>query len=137
MSEAQYQAVDKRAVPAVDAHLEILLRLVEAQPEARMGICLTTPGGVIGGHLVSAQSWAQRWEDAVRDADEGQQAGVMAQLPQMVQAAQPHGDATDDGLHRFLHLVDVTFMSVPGVPTSPVWRGRVSDICGWSLGAPS
>ncbi|HZF91473.1 hypothetical protein [Streptomyces sp.] len=137
MTESPNQAADETTAPAVDTHLEILLRLVEAQPDARMAICLTTPGGIIGGHLVAARSWAERWEDAVRESGVTQQAAPMAQLPQMVQAAQPHGDASDRGLHRFLHLVDVTFMSVPGAPTSPVWRGRVSDICGWSLGAPS
>ncbi|MEV8554430.1 hypothetical protein AB0L04_32045 [Streptomyces glaucescens] len=137
MTEGPSQAAGESTGPDIDAHLEILLRLVEAQPDASMAICLTTPGGIIGGHLVAARTWAERWEAAVRDAGVARQAAPMAQLPQMVQAAQPHGDASDRGLHRFLHLVDVTFMSVPGAPTASVWRGRVGDVCGWSLGAPS
>ncbi|MFE5896053.1 hypothetical protein ACFQ67_01245 [Streptomyces sp. NPDC056488] len=134
MTEHQHQAVEEVPLTTVDMHLEVLLRMVEAQPGARMAICLTTRGGVITGHLVAAQAWAERWEDTVRQADEQGQAEVMAQLPQMIQSTQRHGEVSENGLHPFLHLVDVTFMSVPGSLTSPVWRGRVSDVCGWSLG---
>lgn len=134
MTEDRHQTVDETLAPAVDAHLEILLRMVEAQPGARMAICLTTRGGVVAGHLVAARTWAERWEETVRQADEQRQAEVMAHLPQMVQSTQLHGETSENGLHPFLHLVDVTFMSVPGSLTSPVWRGRVSDVCGWSLG---
>ncbi|MEV7673042.1 hypothetical protein ACWDNT_20150 [Streptomyces sp. NPDC000963] len=134
MTEHRHQPVDETPVPAVDTHLEILLRMVEAQPAARMAICLTTRGGVVAGHLVAAQTWAERWEETVRQADEQRQTEVIAHLPQMIQSTQRHGEASENGLHPFLHLVDVTFMSVPGPLTSPVWRGRVSDVCGWSLG---
>lgn len=137
MTEEERPAPEGTAHPAPDPHLEILLRLVEAQPEASMAICLTTPGGIVGGHLVAAISWAKRWEESVVEAGEQRQAGPMAQLPQMLEVVQRQIEPPDGGLHPFLHLVDVTFMSVPGAPTSAVWRGRVSDVSGWSLGAPS
>ncbi|MER7624548.1 hypothetical protein [Streptomyces sp. NPDC126503] len=124
--------------PPVDAHLELLLRLVAVRREASMAICLTTPGGIVGGHLVGPQAWADRWEEVVSEAIGRQERSeLLAQLPHTVQAALRQTTGDDGGLQPFIHLVDVTFMSVPGTPTTPVWRGRVGDICGWSLGAPS
>ncbi|MFF3350190.1 hypothetical protein [Streptomyces sp. NPDC002779] len=127
------------AHPAIDIHLEILLRLVEEQSGASAAICLTTPGGIIAGHLVSTSSWVERWRRVVSAAtgteDRGDQ---MADLAHAVQASteQTEKDAAG-GLHAFIHLLDVTFLSVPGEVTAPLWRGRASDVSGWSLGTPS
>jgi hypothetical protein len=123
-------------VPAADAHLEMLLRLVEAQPGAAVAVTLTTVGGIVSGSLVASRAWAERWEEvvarAVGDQDHAEQVVL---LPRAVQNAL---DATGPGgLHDFAHLIDVTFLSAPGAPTSPLWRGRVSDVSGWSLGAPA
>jgi hypothetical protein len=119
-----------------DAHLEMLLRLVEAQPGASVAVTLTTVGGIVSGSLVASRIWAERWEGvvarAVGDQDHAEQVVL---LPRTVQNAVD--DAGPDGLHDFAHLIDVTFLSAPGPPTSPLWRGRVSDVSGWSLGAPA
>ncbi|MER5311758.1 hypothetical protein ABT034_28655 [Streptomyces sp. NPDC002773] len=124
--------------PAIDTHLEILLRLVEAQPGSSMAICLTTPGGVIAGHLGSADSWADRWRDVVSAATGAEdRSDHMAQLAHAVQASTERTEkVATGGLHAFIHLLDVTFLSVPGDVTARLWRGRVSDVSGWSLGTP-
>jgi hypothetical protein len=127
------------AHPAVDTHLEILLRLVEAQPGAGVAMCLTTPGGMIAGHLVSTSSWADRWRRVVSAATGTEdRSDHMAQLAHTVQASMEQTEtAAAGGLHAFIHLLDVTFLSVPGDVTAPLWRGRVCDVSGWSLGTPS
>ncbi|MFF3752431.1 hypothetical protein ACFYYH_18545 [Streptomyces sp. NPDC002018] len=139
MSEhAQGETAGAPGGQEVDAHLEILLRLVASQPEASMAICLTMPGGIVAGHLVSPVAWADRWEKVVSEATARQERSeLMAQLPHTVQDTLRQMGGEPDGRQSFIHLVDVTFMSVPAAPTTPVWRGRVSDISGWSLGAPS
>jgi hypothetical protein len=123
-------------VPVPDAHLEMLLRLGEAQPGAAVAVTLTTVGGIVSGSLVAGRVWAERWEGvvarAVGDQDDAEQ---VVTLPRTVQDALD--DAGPGGLHDFAHLVDVTFLSAPGTPTSPLWRGRVGDVSGWSLGAPA
>ena len=128
------------APPTVDAHLEILLRLVDAQPEASLKICLTTPGGIVAGRLVGSRAWADRWELAVSAATGAEdRADHMAHLAHTVRSAlkQTEPDTGDGGLHAFIHLVDVTFLSVPATATAPLWRGRLGDVSGWSLGAPA
>ncbi|MEV8566501.1 hypothetical protein AB0436_13130 [Streptomyces sp. NPDC051322] len=138
MSEHSENRTAGTSGPAVDAHLEVLLRLVASQPDARMAICLTTSGGIIGGQLVSPVTWADRWEEVVSEATARQERSeLMAQLPHTVQDALRQMGAEPDGRQSFIHLVDATFMSAPTAPTAPVWRGRVSDISGWSLGSPS
>ncbi|GAA4803589.1 hypothetical protein [Streptomyces ziwulingensis] len=128
-------ADDEPAQPVADAHLELLVRLVEAQSGASMALSLTTPGGIVSGRLVGSAVWAERWREAVREAVRAEDhADQLIQLPHIVQDAMPETDAA--GLHDFVHLVDVTFLSAPGPPTTPLWRGRVRDISGWSLGAP-
>ena len=122
--------------PTPDAHLEMLLRLVEAQPGASVAVTLTTVGGIVSGSLVASRIWAERWEGvvarAVGDQDHAEQVVL---LPRTVQNALDL--AGPGGLHDFAHLIDVTFLSAPGAPTSPLWRGRVSTVSGWSLGAPA
>ncbi|MDQ0585559.1 hypothetical protein [Streptomyces rishiriensis] len=129
------------ALPPIDAHLEILLRLVDAQPEATLKICLTTPGGIVAGNLVGSRAWADRWEDVVSTATGAEDtADHMAHLAHTVRAAVKEAASepgTGDGLHAFIHLVDVTFLSVPGTATAPLWRGRLGDVSGWALGAPA
>lgn len=131
---------EQGAVPAaVDAHLEILLRLVDAQPQASLAICLTLPGGIIAGSLVGSRAWADRWEEVVSPATGREdQADHMAHLAHAVRSALRQSDPDPgDGLHAFIHLVDVTFLSVPGTATAPLWRGRLASVSGWSLGAPA
>ncbi|MFB9463797.1 hypothetical protein [Streptomyces cinereospinus] len=134
MSAADHHptAAGERAQPAVDVHLEMLLRLVEAQSGAGIAVTLTTAGGIVSGSLVGSRVWAERWEDVVAEAVGGRaDAEQLVLLPRTVQ------DSLEEGsLHAFVHLVDVTFLSATATPTSPLWRGRVSDVSGWSLGAP-
>ncbi|MET8168142.1 hypothetical protein ABZT34_28460 [Streptomyces sp. NPDC005329] len=129
------------ALPPIDAHLEILLRLVDAQPEAALKICLTTPGGFVAGNLVGSRTWADRWEQEVSAATGAEDAADhMAHLAHTVRSALKEAASepgTGDGLHGFIHLVDVTFLSVPGTATAPLWRGRLDDVSGWALGAPA
>ncbi|MEV6807902.1 hypothetical protein [Streptomyces sp. NPDC051132] len=121
-----------------DAQLDILLQLVVSQPEASVAVCLTMPGGIIAGHLVSPVAWADRWEEVVSEATARQERSeVVAQLPHTVQDALRQMGGDPGGRQSFIHLVDVTFLSAPTTPTAPLWRGRVSDISGWSLGAPT
>ncbi|CAL9669608.1 hypothetical protein SUDANB176_07399 [Streptomyces sp. enrichment culture] len=60
----------------------------------------------------------------------------MAQLAHTVQAVMEQSEKGAGGLHGFIHLLDVTSLSVPGDVTAPLWRGRGADVSGWSLGTP-
>ncbi|MFJ3581990.1 hypothetical protein ACIPPS_07110 [Streptomyces sp. NPDC090127] len=121
--------------PMADAHLEMMVRVVEAQSGASAALSLTTVGGIVSGSLVSSAVWAARWREVVQESIGAEDhAEQLIQLPAIVQDALPEQDGPS--LHHFVHLVDVTFLSAPGAPTTPLWRGRISDISGWSLGAP-
>ncbi|PRH78904.1 hypothetical protein C6N75_12475 [Streptomyces solincola] len=136
--EAAGAGQDAAAAAEVDAHLEVLLRMAEVAEDGRLAITLTTSGGVVGGFLVGSEAWARRWEQVVAEtAGPEHRSEEMALLPRTVQDALGGGEATDtQGLHRFLHLVDVVFLSVPGSPSAPLWRGRTADVSGWALGGP-
>ncbi|MFJ8493197.1 hypothetical protein ACIRBZ_33360 [Streptomyces sp. NPDC094038] len=136
MSVRNHTLADSRQwEPVVDVHLEMMVRLVEAQSGASIAVSLTTPGGVVSGSLVGRGTWAERWEDVVAEAVGAQEhAEPLVLLPRTVQDNVEEN--APDRLHTFVHLVDVTFLSAPAAPASPLWRGRISDVSGWSLGAP-
>ncbi|MCK8679590.1 MULTISPECIES: hypothetical protein [Streptomyces] len=130
---------DAAAAPEVDAQLEVLLRMAEVAEDGRLGITLSTSGGVIAGSLVGSAAWARRWEQVVaQNAGPEQRSEDLALLPRTVQEALGDGEgAGKDGLHPFLHLVDVVFLSVHGTVSAPLWRGRTADVSGWALGGPT
>lgn len=119
------------ALPPIDAHLEILLRLVDAQPEAALKICLTTPGGIVAGNLVGSRTWADRWEHVVSTATGAEDAADhMAHLAHTVRSALKEAESEPGtGTGCTTSSISSTSRSCP-CPGPPPLRCGVAD---WAM----
>ncbi|MCZ4514181.1 hypothetical protein O3Q52_39830 [Streptomyces sp. ActVer] len=127
------------APPAVDAYPEILLRLIDERPEADPESCPTTPGGIVAGSPVGSRTWADRSGDhgvgGHRSTEPRRPHGTSgARRP--IRRERTESD-TGDGLRSFIHLVDLSFRSMAGTTTAPLWRGWLGDVSGRTLGVPT
>jgi hypothetical protein len=108
---------------------------------AEFGITLQVAGGhLVSGMLTSGRTYGQQLADALQPGQLGDA------VREMFERAYPDpGDADDDEAHderdpppRFIHLRDARFFHAGGtsIPNNEavLWRGRVSQVAGFSLG---
>lgn len=119
----------------VDLRLHALVATIEKQNRDGNGdmevpIRLHLPGGAIAGSLVAAERWGRVTLEAIND-----------ETTRVVAASLVSGEAPDDrdedDFFR-VHLIGVRYPAAAGwSQPSGTWRGRIKDVSGWALGAPS
>ncbi|MEU6054251.1 hypothetical protein ABZ829_28000 [Streptomyces xanthochromogenes] len=126
-----------------DIYLQALSLLVAQSPENSAGITLTVPGAVVRGELVGHEAWTAAWAVQMRALGRGTGVEAVAGIPDQVERLSAVireemglDPAADAGHGEFLHLRNATIVTgAPGTSISGVlWRGRVSDVSGWSMG---
>lgn len=126
------------AEPVPDVQLQMLVRLVGQDAEAALPITLVIGGGFLHGDLISHASWRADWARTLRGID-GPGAQVLEQFPEQVDeaVADRHGYQGPRRLPQWIHLRDATGIAgTSGTVVLPLWRGRLTDVSGWSLGRP-
>ncbi|THA77716.1 hypothetical protein E6R60_09335 [Streptomyces sp. A0642] len=120
--------------PVPDIQLQMLIRLIGQDPQAALPITLTLGGGFLYGDLISHQAWTAGWAHSMRRV-EGSGAQLLERFPELVDQAviDTQGQQGPQELPQWIHLRDATGSA--GV-IMPLWRGRLADISGWSLGKP-
>lgn len=124
------------AVP--DLQLQMLVRLVAQDPQAALPITLVIGGGLLYGDLISHKAWKTDWAHSLRGID-GAGAQLLESFPEQVDqaVAEKQGRPAPLRLPQWIHLRDATSVVGAGGPVGmPLWRGRLADISGWSLGKP-
>ncbi|GGU65307.1 hypothetical protein [Streptomyces lavendofoliae] len=119
-----------------DVQLQMLCTLVTRNPRTSVPVTLHLPSGIIHGDLIAHEAWKAEWSQSLRHI-EGQGAHLLAQMPELVDQTMDElsGDHAAP-LPRWIHLREVTSVA-GGTPVSaPLWRGRLADVLGWSLGKP-
>ncbi|WAU83405.1 hypothetical protein O1Q96_29185 [Streptomyces sp. Qhu-G9] len=131
------------AAPTVTEHvpdlqLQMLVRLVAQDPEAALPITLVIGGGLLYGDLISHKAWTTDWARSLHGVD-GAGAQLLERFPEQVDQAvvDKQGRRVPERLPQWVHLRDATSVVGAGGPVlMPLWRGRLADISGWSLGKP-
>lgn len=134
-------------VMAVDLHLTALVEFtnqaikVDSEHGWLVGITLQMAGGVVTGHLTSHDVWVARMKESFEGAGAK---GLGALFDPPAEPADEDGGVQPDGaseadmrLPRHIHLVDAQYVLGDGLmPTEGgmLWRGRLQDVVGWSLG---
>jgi hypothetical protein len=123
--------------PVPDLQLQMLVRLVEQEPEARLPVTLIIAGGLLSGDLIAHEAWKSDWARSLRDAD-GPGAKLLERFPEQVDqvVAEKQGHIAQR-LPQWIHLSDAVTVTGAGKQVlMPLWRGRLTDVSGWSLGKP-
>jgi hypothetical protein len=126
--------------PVLDLQLRLLIRVVEQSEDNRVPITLNVAGAVVHGYLASAAAWRTRWVECV-GAMAGPGKENLSFFPHQVLEVVDEvesGQERVERLPRWLHLLDVRMVtgSVNTLVDLPLWRGRLADVAGWSLGVP-
>ncbi|MFD9630036.1 hypothetical protein [Streptomyces violascens] len=128
----------------LDIYLYALTRYVAQVPGDSVGITLVVPGAVVRGNLIGHETWTAAWAVQMRAWGQGTGVETVAQLPDQVERLseavrreQGLDAAADAGHKEFLHLRDAIITN--GSPATSIsgvlWRGRIADVSGWSMGA--
>lgn len=124
--------------PVPDVQLQMLVRLIGQDAQAALPITLVVGGCFLHGDLVSHESWRADWARSLRGVD-GPGAQLLERFPEQVDeaVADKQGNGVAQRLPQWIHLRDATGAAASGRPVvMPLWRGRLADVSGWSLGRP-
>lgn len=109
--------------------------------KSALSVTLQVGGALVTGELISHG----RWQDEFRAwlATIGGSSDVLATVIDAVNRELQ--DQDEDELMQFLHLRDAKFITnyagsmegiTPQGPERPLWRTRIAEVQGWSLGRP-
>ncbi|MFS8197950.1 hypothetical protein ACLVWQ_04605 [Streptomyces sp. CWNU-52B] len=124
--------------PVPDLQLQMLVRLVGQDPHAALPVTFVIGGGLLYGDLISHKAWTTDWARSLRGVD-GAGAQLLERFPEQVDevVSDKQGRQAPQRLPQWIHLRDATSVVGPGDPVvMPLWRGRLTDVSGWSLGKP-
>ena len=137
----------RRALPAVDRALELLL--LDAERGVHVPLTITTSGSVVTGTLIGSDEYFHAFVHRFTSADgtTGMDEPLADALRGVIDDAQrrtrlaldDHPTASaDERAIEFLHLADARYVSglgfLPHGRAGVLWRCRVADVSGWSLG---
>lgn len=124
--------------PVPDLQLQLLVRLIAQDAQAALPVTLTAGGLVLHGDLISHEAWTTEWARSLHGM-EGSGAQLLARFPQQVDEVveDRQGKAVPQRLPQWIHLREATAVTGGGGSVvMPLWRGRLTDVTGWSLGKP-
>ena len=149
--QGELRGQSERSAVTGDADLGRLVQLANAYG-LEQELVLTLPGQVLSGTLVSGRVYFDGLAAAVQgdDPDDTMRGALAAGYRTRsadfegwgaagaLHELDPDG-ADDDGLARlprvaYLHLRDVAVAGVPGGRLA-LWRGRLAEVVGWSVGS--
>ncbi len=123
--------------PVPDLQLQMLVRLIGQDAQAALPVTLLVGGAFLYGDLISHEAWTTDWAHSLQGMD-GPGAQLLERFPQQVdEAVADKQGRTPQRLPQWIHLRDATGVAGgSGSAVMPLWRGRLTDVSGWSLGKP-
>ncbi len=120
---------------------DMLLRLfakMAQETKIEMGITLTVRGLVVSGLLVGRDRWLDHFTELISQAGEVA-SGIGTGLQEAYRQSDLQRSSGDDVEYGYLHLLNAKYFlggqeTVPG-SGSVIWRGRISEVSGWSIGS--
>ncbi|KQX76051.1 hypothetical protein [Aeromicrobium sp. Root472D3] len=126
--ELEYVSVVRDA----DVLLSFTVRMMEKLdtgdgPTSSMSLTINVPGGVISGQLIARHRWVEQIQAAMMAAD----AQTGKAFGEAFEELKPPADAKPN----FLHLQNAHYVSGGSASAGDgfLWRGRISDVSGWSF----
>ncbi|WP_433704437.1 gas vesicle accessory protein GvpU [Paraburkholderia sacchari] len=124
--------------PELDWYLQSLVNMANTTGLS-MGITIVLGGTVVSGTLIGGKTYfdtfAQNFVDAWPDLAQESRDPLRETL---AKPGEHYGNGYDEAGTSFIHLKDATIRTPSGyMPTSTglLWRGRLSEVSGFSLGS--
>ncbi|MEU4066225.1 hypothetical protein AB0F25_28130 [Streptomyces wedmorensis] len=121
--------------PVLDLDLRLLVLMVNTEENRGTSVSITlhVPGGLVSGELIGREDYLDRLD---RVASGAGMSGIVGFRRKAAEVLREAGVRKTDDLPRWIHLQDAAVVGPNGrLLTFPVWRGRLADVAGWSLGA--
>lgn len=121
--------------PTTDGMLELLVAAVNGT-KTQMSVTLSIPGGIITGLMISYGEWLRLVDERIlRDSP-----NATGMLDMWIEQEAETRDDESHTLPNFVHLTGAGYVEWSGMSPNPdtdglLWRGRLSEISGWSLGS--
>lgn len=130
--------------PVPDGYLWALERLAALDDQNTIPLTLWAGGGIVYGDLISYNAWKTAWEASMTAFARGTGVELLANLPKTLEEgldavlAEVGEERKNDGMPRFLHFRNVKLVGGSHATSCEVslWRCRLTDISGWSIGRP-
>jgi len=128
----------------IDPELAWLVSLVDGDETLAYDITLTLGGQSVEGQLVSGARFfgglAERYRElpvpeATPEDHESATTVIARSFEESVADYRANNDDDDYVEPAFIHLADATVRHGRDAVTVPLWRGRLTSIVGWTLGA--
>ncbi|KFG02581.1 hypothetical protein IQ62_01155 [Streptomyces scabiei] len=146
MSEQNGQSAHHHHASApADVYLYALMEMLDADESNRseVSVTLMVGGGVVCGELISHARWRSAFEALVNSV-RGPGSEALTKLLRGLDAMLP--DREEDEPLSYVHLHRARVITnyrgtmqddVQQGPEFPLWRTRLADVQGWTLGRPS
>lgn len=144
MSEETHEAHSHVVIPEPvrDIYLMSILAMLDEDESntSALSVTLQVGGAIVCGELIGHSRWQSELKAWL--ATVGGSSDVISNLVEIV-----HEELSENGPNRptHLHLRDAKFITnyaggiegfTPQGPSRPLWRARIADVQGWSLGRP-
>ncbi|MDX5526097.1 hypothetical protein PV677_36115 [Streptomyces sp. DE06-01C] len=126
-----------------DLYLEMLLSVLDGDESNRSEVSVTfmVGGSVITGNLINHDRWEEETRASLERAGEG--AASLVRLLNALREGLSSSEEEESAPFNFVHLKDAQIVTnhlgsmngiVPMTIKRGLWRGRLADVQGWSLG---
>lgn len=133
------------AAPPADVYLYSLMAVLDADDtkESAVSVTVMVGGGAVCGELISHARWRAEM-DAILKGLGGEGPQLVTRMMQIID--QETGPRDEGQPLSYLHLKDAQVVTnyrgtINGIeqmgPKTPLWRTRLSDIQGWTIGRPA
>ena len=123
-----------------DFALQMWARLIEIH-DLEIEMMLQMKGLLVFGLMVKTAHYAQFYIDLNEELHREEDPGTADALKEYYAALVPDADQVEIGpeglptMYRYVHMSDVTIMSAGHKVKVPYWRGKISEVDGFVIGA--
>lgn len=123
-----------------DAALVTFINLAEKE-SASIDLTLLVRGALVIGTPISARQWGQALLESLADAINRSNPGVgdsLRKVPEeSTERTTPSSGEEEKTGPQYVHLRNVVVLAGHATSHLPLWRGRVDQVDGWTLGSIS
>ena len=127
-----------------DIYLDLIISMVTGEDDRRedgaIGLTMQVGGHTVSGLVISRAEWISRFTDSMAEAGDDVSKAVNRAFRHFhdqggEERARREAAGLPAGTRAFVHMKEVRISGADGPLVVDLWRGRLADVTGWSLGS--